>query len=128
MALEIFDFPYHLAKTDNPSGVSIKLGGSYTFSTPPTDPDQRIFTLAFKGMKYFTDEDGDLTDVTFPQLNMFTLTKFYQRHKMFKSFRYTHPVHGELEVKFNKPLVEEYPETGGFGVVKDFSIELLEIP
>lgn len=128
MALEVFDFPYHTFKTDNPPGISVKLGGSYTFSTPPADPDQRVFTLTFKGMCYFTDIDGTLTEYTQPQRNMFNLIKFYQRHKMYKSFQYTHPVHGLLEVKFNKPLQEESVLEGGFGIVKEFSVELLEIP
>ena len=59
---------------------------------------------------------------------MINLIKFYQRHKLYKSFHYDHPVHGLLEVKFNKPLKEEDGLEGGNGVVKDFSIELIEIP
>lgn len=129
MALETFDFPYHSFKTENPaSSFSVQLGGSYLFTTPPTDPDQRTFPLTFTGMRYYTDENGELTEFTNPQRNMFNLTKFYQRHKMYKSFKYQHPVHGLLEVKFKKPLIEESVYNGGYGVVKEFSIELLEIP
>lgn len=129
MALEDFDFPNHSFKTENPeSSFRVKLGGSYVFSTPPTDPDQRVFVLSFTGMRFFVDEDNVLDESINPQLNMFNLIKFYQRHKMYKSFRYEHPVHGTLEVKFNKPLTEEDVQPGGFGVVKDFSVELVEIP
>ena len=128
MALEVFDFPYHTFKTDNPPGVTVKLGGSYTFSTPPSDPDQRLITLSFSGMAYYLNEGGQVDATIKPKLNMFNLTQFYLRHKLYKSFQYTHPVHGTLVVKFNKPLSEETVIPGGFGVVKDFSIELLEIP
>lgn len=129
MALEVFNYPYHTVKTENPeSGLRIQLGKSYVFTAPPTDPDQRKITLNMKGMQYFTDIDGELDDSVKATRNMFNLIKFYQRHKMYKSFQYNHPVHGVLVVKFNQPLVEEEPVPGGSGVVKDFSIELIEIP
>ena len=128
-ALDTFDFPYHSFNTENPdSGFRVQFGGSYIFSVAPTDPDQRVFTLTFGGMQYFTNPAGDLDATVNPQRNMFTLIKFYQQHKLYKSFKYQHPVHGLLEVKFNKPLKEEVVVTGGYGVVKEFSIELLEIP
>lgn len=129
MALEVFDFDKHSFETENPeSSLRVQLGGSYTFTAPPTDPDQRTITLDFAAMKYFLNEDGSLNDVNNPSINMFRLIKFYQRHKMYKSFQYNHPVHGLMEVKFNKPLKEPAVLSGGFGVVKAFSIELIEIP
>lgn len=129
MALATFNFPYHSFNTENPdSGFRVQFGGSYVFSTPPTDPDQRIFTLTFPAMQFFTNNADELDVNIEPQRNMFTLIKFYQEHKLYKSFRYQHPVHGLLEVKFNKPLKEEDVEKGGYGIVKEFSIELIEIP
>ncbi len=129
MALEVFNYPYHTVKGENPeSGLRIQLGKSYVFTAPPTDPDQRKFTLNMRGMQFFFDNAGELDDSVVPLRNMFSLIKFYQRHKMYKSFQYMHPIHGLLVVKFNQPLVEEEPEAGGSGVVKDFTIELIEIP
>lgn len=127
---ETFDFPYHTFSTENPdSGLRVAFGGSYVFAAPPSDPDQRLFTLTFNGMKFLLNPDTLQLDETItPQINMFNLIKFYQRHKLYKSFIYQHPVHGTLEVKFNKPLKEENVMAGGFGVVKEFSIELIEIP
>jgi hypothetical protein len=129
MPLETFNFPYHTFNTENPeSGFRGTLGGSYVFTAEPTDPDQRKFILNFPTMKYFTDEDGVVDETINPTLNMFALTKFYLAHKMYKSFHYTHPVHGLLEVKFNKPLVEPDVLVGGGGAVKSFTVELIEIP
>lgn len=129
MALETFDFPYHSFSTENPdSGFRLQFGQSYIFSVPPTDPDQRKITLTFRGMQFFTNTSGILDETINPQRNMFNLIKFYQRHKLYKSFKYQHPVHGLIEVKFNKPLKEEDVIDGGYGVVKEFSIELIEIP
>lgn len=129
MALEDFDFPYHSFSTENPeSGFRGTMGGSYVFTSEPTDPDQRRITLNFSTMKYYVDEDDEITEDIEPQLNMFRLINFYQRHKLYKSFHYQHPVYGELEVKFNKPLVEPEVVPGGFGAVKAFAIELIEIP
>lgn len=127
--METFDFPYHSQSTENPeSGFRGSMGNSYIFTAEPTDPDQRKFTLNFATMKYFTDENGVLDDSIQPQLNMLALINFYQRNKLYKSFHYVHPVYGELEVKFNKPLTEPDVTPGGFGTVKAFTVELIEIP
>ena len=125
---ETFDYPYHLTSGENPeSSFRVKFGGSYVFTTPPTDPDMRVFTLSFTGMKYYVTA-GVVDDTVNPQTNMLNLINFYYRHKLYKSFIYEHPLHGTMEVKFNKPLPEPKPVKGGFGVVEDFSIELIEIP
>lgn len=129
MTLETFNFPYHQTETENPeSGFRVQLGGSYTFTTPPSDPDQRMFTLTMSGMQFFLNSSDELDETINPTRNMYNLIKFYQRHKLYKSFHYTHPVHGLMEVKFNKPLKESAADRGGFGVIKDFAIELIEIP
>lgn len=128
MALETFDFPYHLVSTENPdSGYRGSLGGNYTFTSEPTAPDQRKFTLSFKTMKYFTDVNNSVVSDVNMQYNMLTLTQFYYRHKLYKSFYYIHPVHGQMEVKFNKPLIEPEVLEGGTGAVKSFTVELIEI-
>jgi len=129
MALELFDFPYHRVETENPeSGTRIQLGGSYVFTAPPSDPDQRIFTLTFPLMKFFTDADGLIDADISTQYNMKKLIDFYHEHKLYKTFQYQHPVHGLLEVQFYKPLKEPEGIPNGNGVTKEFSIQLLEIP
>lgn len=126
--METFNFPYHSVETENPeSGVRLKLGGSYTFTAPPSDPDQRVVTLTFPTLKFFTDPSGNLDPNIQPTLNMYSLIQFYQRHKLHKSFMYNHPVHGDMEVKFNKPLKEPSSLPGGTGAVKEFSVEFIEI-
>lgn len=126
--MAIFDFPYHTFQTQNPeSSTSLQLGSGYVFAAPPSDPDQRIITLHFQGMKYFTDEFGIVTDLPKPEINFYRLIKFYQEHKMWKTFQYNHPVHGLMSVRFYKPLIEPEVIKGGFGVVKDFEIQLVEV-
>ena len=128
MTLATFNYPYHTVQTENPeSGTRVQLGGSYVFTAPATDPDQRKLILNFPTMKYFTDEDGDVDDSVNVTYNMLHLINFYQEHKLHKSFHYVHPVHGQLEVKFNKPLSEPEVIPGGCGAVKSFSVELIEI-
>ena len=105
--METYNFPYCTVETENPdSSFRSQFGGSYIFSAPPTDPDQRIFTLHYPAMAYFTNEDGDLDETIEPTKNMYALTKFYQQHKLYASFLYEHPVHGTLECKFKEPLKE----------------------
>ncbi len=127
--MELFDFPYHTVETKNPeAGYRGQLGGSYVFTSPPTDPDQRTFTLTFPAMQFFVDASKNLDALIYPQRNMKTLINFYLAHKMHESFLYNHPVHGQVEVKFSKPLEEPAGLPGGNGVVKEFSVELIEIP
>lgn len=129
MALALFDFPYHRVETENPeSGFRGQFGGSYVFTAPPSDPDQRTFTLYFATMKFYTTGDGLIDDISNPHINMMTLINFYKEHKLYKSFQYNHPVHGLMEVKFNKPLKEPQGMVGGDGAVEPITIQLIEIP
>lgn len=127
--MDIFDFPYHTVETENPdSGYRLQLGGSYVFSAPPSDPDQRTFTLHFPLMKFFVNGGGTIDATISPEINMMRLINFYLAHKLHASFLYNHPVHGEVEVKFNKPLKEPDGIVNGNGVTKEVTIELIEIP
>lgn len=129
MTLAVFNFPYHTVETQNPeSGVRGQFGGSYVFTTPPTDPDQRLFTLKFAAMQFFVDGAGVPEAISNPTYNMLTLINFYLAHKLYLSFTYAHPVHGTLEVKFQKSLVEPEGIAGGFGVTKEVTVELIEVP
>lgn len=129
MALDTFDFPYFLYETENPeSGYRGSLGGSYIFTAPPDAPDARLFKLTFECMKFFTDTDGNLDTTTSPEINMKKFIDFYIDHKLYSSFNFDHPIHGTLEVKFNKPLVEPKGIKNGNGAVESFEIELIEVP
>lgn len=129
MALESFDFMYHRLETLNPeSGFRAQFGGSYLVTAAPDAPDMRVFKLAMTGMQFFLDSEGIIDETQTPDRNMKRLINFYHTHKLHKSFLYSHNVHGVVEVKFNKPLPEPKGVVGGFGVVEDFEIELIEIP
>ena len=129
MALLDFDFPYHLFETVNPeTGFRGQFGGNYTFTAEPDAPDQRLFKLTFDGMQFFTDGNGDLEDTTHLETNMYRMINFYKAHKLHTTFNYTHPVHGVLVVKFNKPLPEPKGIKAGNGVLEGFEVELIEIP
>lgn len=129
MALETYNYPYFNVETNNPeSGFRVQFGGSYIFTAPPSDPDQRTFILNYETMKFFVDEDGAIDEDVNAEYNIFNLIKFYQRHKLYKSFHFDHPVHGTLECKFNKPFKEPKSKIGGMGAVEAFQVELIEIP
>ncbi len=129
MALQVFNFPYHTVETENPdSSFRGQFGGSYVFTSPPTDPDQRLFNLNFPTMKFYVDAEGAIDNAINPLINMMKLIEFYQFHKLHQSFQYTHPVHGLMEVKFNKPLKEPEGIANGDGAVKEFSVQFVEIP
>lgn len=126
--MEDFDFPFFTIETNNPeSSTRAQLGNSYVFVAPPTDPDQRTFVLYYPTMKFYTDANGLLTDTIYPQYNMLAFIKFYAAHKLHKSFRFNHPVHGLMQVKFNKPFTEPKGLPNGTGAVEAFSVELIEI-
>lgn len=127
--METFDFPYHLFSTKYPeSGNRMQLGNSYVFASEPSAPDQRTITLEFSAMKYYTGAGGVISATINPQVNMWALELFYQRHKLWKNFIYKHPVYGDMKVKFNKPIDIPAGIPGGLGATKSFSIELIEMP
>lgn len=128
MALANFDFPMHSVTTRNPeSGFRGQFGNSYSFTSEPTAPDQRVFGLKFPALKYyFTDNVIDAS--VNPQRNMKAMIDFYQTHKLHTSFHYDHPVYGQLEVRFNKPFEEPEVALGSGGVCLNVEVELVEIP
>lgn len=128
--METFPMTMFKFTTEYPqSGTSIQLGNSYAFTAAPTAPDQRTFTLTFSVLKYFINGDGSInTSLYSNTLNLKVLEDFYARHKLWKSFNFTHPIHGSLVVKFKEPLSIPAGETGGGGAVKEIQVKLIEQP
>lgn len=129
--MENFNWPYFTIRTMYPeSTIRFRFGRSYQFAVPPSSPDQRIFTLRFPTLIYFETSPGSgvLDITTDPDLNLGRLEDFYNRHKLFQSFSFTHPAHGALVCKFNKPL--EIPDglIGGTGAVEEVTLEFIEVP
>ena len=110
------------------SGLRLQLGNSYQWDVETPAPDQRTFLIKIPGMRYFLDSNGQISKSTLPGLNLAVLEDFYIVHRMAKAFTFSHPVHGSLTCKFNKPL--EIPEgiAGGNGAVPEFEVELIEVP
>ena len=124
-----FIWTRHRYSTDYPeSGRRLELGGSYQFSSEPDGPDQRVFTLYFETMKYFADSNGAVDREAEPEINFALLEDFYIVHKLWKTFTYTHPIYGVLNVKFAKPLKTPKGIMGGGGALESFSVELIEVP
>ena len=100
----LFDFPYHLVSTEyKPEGLAVPLGGNYAYTVTGNKPEQRKFTLYFKGFRYIQDGLNLRTDED-AQLNMARLEMFYNLHKLDKPFDYNHPVFGMTKVRFDQPL------------------------
>ena len=127
--METFDFPYHTVRTTYPqTGTSMELGRGYQFTAPPPGPYQRVFTLSFPALKYYTDENDQAVSNIEPKTNMLRFIEFYHEHLLHKSFLYNHPVWGEVEVKFARPFDEPAPIPGGDGATNSFEIALIEQP
>lgn len=127
--MAIFTFNNHTQETNYPdTSIRAKLGNSYQFTAPPSAPDQREFTLKFAVMKWYLDGNGNLDLTQFPAINLAVLDAFYNRHKLWATFTYPHPVYGNLPCKFNKPLKIPAGEAGGNGAVKNIEINLIEAP
>lgn len=127
--MDTFDFPYHKVSTTYPeSSIRVQFGRSYTFATKPDAPDQRIFTLEFALLKYFLNDMEEVDATINPTINLAALEAFYQAHRLWDTFTYPHPVYGNLDVKFNKPLEIPAGVEGGDGAVQKISVELIEQP
>jgi hypothetical protein len=133
MPAETFNFPMHKVSTEYPeSSIRIRYGKSYQFASKPVAPDERLFKLKFAAMQYYTtinEEDEEVLDLEKnPQINMRVLELFYEAHRLYQVFIYPHPVIGNVNVRFSKPLVVPEGRSGGFGVTEEFDVELIEVP
>jgi hypothetical protein len=132
MPLPVFDFPYHRVSTTYPeSSIRVRFGRSYQFASKPNAPPERLFKLRFPTMKYYTkwEEGEEVLDTTInPKLNLYVLEQFYQAVELYGTFTYPHPVHGNLTVRFSKPLVLPEGRENGNGASEEFDIELIEVP
>lgn len=129
--LELFPFDVHTTTWSFPKGDGFKFGRGYSFSAGPQLPIQRTITLSFEAMLWLRDEDEEWSAEAEPlNLNIWALLKFYERHHTWKNFRYSHPILGELIVKFAPDSPLEIPKSrpGGSGATTDFTITLLEMP
>lgn len=127
--MDTFTFPYHLVKTQYPdSGDTMVFGKSYVFTSKPSAPDQRTFILTFAGMTYFINTDGTINTTTLPTINYRVLQQFYEAHRMWDTFIYPHPILGNINVKFGKPLSDPDSIPLGKGAVQSFEIQLIEQP
>lgn len=122
-----FDF-YHLAPVIKfpDDQARVKFGRRFTFVTDPIDAPERTFTLMMTGITWTTDALGQA--VVGPDLKLCakTLYDFYVTHRMHRSFDYDLPGFGVIKARFNRPV--EFPSAipGGFGVLPEFEIELIE--
>lgn len=129
--METFTWKYHTQSTEYPDGVTLRLGNSYQYAPEPPSVDQRLIKLRFPTMFYFTKWVAGfevIDDAKEPTLNMQLLDEFYQRHRMWKSFIYPHPIYGDMTVKFNKALKIPSGIPGGDGALMGFDLEFMEQP
>ena len=98
------------------------------YTSPPVAADQRTFIVKVQGMQYFLTALNAIDLTESPGRNMAVLEAFYNEHKMYLNFDFTHPVYGLVVCKFSTPL--EIPEgiAGGGGILPTFDLELIEIP
>lgn len=126
-----FDFPYHTYETQyQENQFRARLGGNWLWTAAPDAPEQRIFKLSFKAMRwFFTSLSSDTIDRTAtPQLNIAALEDFYKAHLLHTTFVYPAVYHGNVNCKFNKPFILPKGVEGGNGTVQGFELEFIEIP
>lgn len=127
----LFDFPYHSVTERYPeSSTRVQFGGGYTFVSKPVAPDQRIFSLNFPALIYYTNPNGSADRSINPKVNLWKLRDFYQAHRLYEMFVYELPADdgNRVTVRFNKPLEIPAGVPGGTGVVQGIQVELIEQP
>ncbi len=129
MTALIYNFPYYRIETKYPQSSSqATLGGNWQWAAAPQGPDQRIFTLNYDALKYYTHDDESIDSTTNPQINLYCLELFYRQVRQYQSFVFPHPTEGNLTVKFKDPLQIPKSDTNTYGVVKGITVTLVEQP
>lgn len=111
--------------------LTVPNGNSYDvtlrFVLPQLERDRITSPIWTRGVTV-TRAQGSVSPTLRYPVNLKALEDFYNEHKMHKSFLYPHPVYGNVECKFFSPLKIPEGLPGGNGAVKDFTIELIEVP
>lgn len=127
MALQTFNFPFHKVSLRYPErSATARLGGGWDHVTKPLAPISKILTLHFQTMKFF--EEGESLTSLQMQYSAGHLEDFYIAHEQHREFIYNHPRHGNLLVRFQKPLEIPKGHTGADGAIEPFQISLKELP
>lgn len=129
--MEVFNFPFHERETQYPkSGSEVQFGKGWTFTSAPSQPFSREFTLTFRGMTYYesTDPAVRVKSTVYPGNNMSTMETFYQRHELWKEFWFYHPTYGYTKCRFKEPLKVPKGLPGRGGMVDEFNVVLVEVP
>lgn len=128
MALQRFDFPYHSVGTRFPNRSNkITLGGNWDYTTRPKTPPSREFTLKFGVVKFWDDAEVPTLSAREKSYCANLLEDFYAAHETHEPFIYEHPRHGDLIVKFLKPLDFRPGAAGDEGIIRDFQLVLKEV-
>lgn len=125
----IFDFPnYRISSEYKPESNVIPLGGGYTFATMPSKPEMRIFRLSFPLLFWKFTLGGKVDWTTDPTRNLARLELLYDKVRTSDPFWFTHPVYGQLLVRFDEPLKIPAGETRNCGWIGPIELTLLEVP
>lgn len=106
----------------------VQQGDSQGYVPTRTTRPVRIFGLNFATMhirESNTEQASWLNGR--PDLDFKKLQQFYIKHQRTKKFIYTHPVYGDLVVRFYKPLSVPKKNPNSVGTVQSFQLELVEV-
>lgn len=124
-----FDFPFHTCRIKFPDDQArVRFGRNFAFASDPVVPPQRTFVLKMSGLQWTTDATGQVIVGSDLQRDALTFYNFYLAHRLSKTFDYPVPGFPTVKARFNKPLDIPEAEKGGFGVIPEFEIELIEVP
>lgn len=125
----VFDFPnFRISSEYKPESGLLPLGGGYTFATMPAKQEMRVFRLSFPVLFWKFTLGGKVDWTSNPTQNLARLELLYNKVRTSDPFWFTHPVYGQLLVRFDAPIKIPAGETRNCGWIGPIDITLLEVP
>jgi hypothetical protein len=119
-----FDFCIgsRVAEIIAPEEPGIRDYNGWDYAPRPTLPYRRKFKVTLEGLRWYYLDNGTIDYATNPERNAGVLEAFYEEHRKWKPFNFTHERLGSLELRFEAPLSipKALPDSGGL-------IEALEV-
>lgn len=141
------NFIYRKESLDYPeNSIQMRFGKSFTFSSKPIGSIQRMLTLTFPVMFWYTLNDGSIvsTDEQMAthqaeqgfsdtekalrrNLSLGHLMKFYEDHQLWQTFDYNSQLIGAIKARFSAPLRIPTAEENGHGAVRNIEVKLIQV-
>ena len=122
-----FDFcPFsRVVKEVAPDEKGVVSFNGWDFSSRPTTPYRRSFSVTLHGMYWWANSDNNIDSAVNPTTNALRLMEFYKDHRLHGVFTFDHEYLGPIHCRFKTPVNIEPAIPNSNGLISAFEVMLI---